>query len=77
MTFEEKLERLIERHEALTLTVESIAATSHENTDNIAKLTQNVDKLVEVSNRDAVDISRLAHIAESHEHRIEDLEGGR
>jgi len=36
-----------------------------------------VEKLVEVSNRDATDISSLARIAEAHEHRLENLEGGR
>ena len=43
----------------------------------IEKLTASIEKLVEVSNRDAIDISALARIAEAHEHRLENLEGGR
>ena len=69
MTFEEKLDKLMERHEALSQTVELIG---HE----LRTLTQNVNKLVEVSNRDAVDILKLANIAQDHEDRIKDLEQG-
>lgn len=46
-------------------------------TDRLATLGQNINKLVEVSNRDAVDIRALMHIAEAHEKRLERLEQGR
>ena len=38
-------------------------------------LTGNIETLVKVSNRDGVDILKLANIAENHDKRIEDLEG--
>jgi ABC-type transporter Mla subunit MlaD len=34
----------------------------------------NIDKLVEVTNRDAADIRALARIAESHDKRLDELE---
>jgi hypothetical protein len=43
----------------------------------IGRLTASIEKLVEVSNRAAVDIGALARIAEAHEHRLENLKGGR
>jgi hypothetical protein len=43
----------------------------------IERLTASIEKLVEVGNRDALDISSLARIAEAHDHRLENLEGDR
>lgn len=62
MTFEEGLERLKERHEALTQTVELVAGMQRENEKMIAQLGQFIDS--------------LARIAQSHERRIERLEEG-
>ena len=45
-----------------------------ENAAAIKAQTANIDKLVEMSNRDAIDIAALARIAEAHERRIGDLE---
>jgi hypothetical protein len=70
MSFEEGIERLKERHEALTQSVELLLIATRANTENIGKL-------VEVSNRDGVDIAALVRIAESHERRINGLEGER
>ena len=79
MTIDERLEKLAERHEALTQTVELMMA---ENRDR-----EKADREREKLNRDraqAVDrtmdqimegMARLLHIAEIHEHRIERLEG--
>ena len=61
MTFEESLERLKERHEALTQTVELMAAENRERDRRWAEVTEA--------------IARLLHIAEIHEHRISRLEG--
>ena len=41
----------------------------------LEQLTASVNKLVEVTNRDAVDIRALARIVESHDRRIADIEG--
>jgi len=42
---------------------------------SVEQLTASVNKLVEVTNRDAVDIRALARIAESHDTRIAGIEG--
>jgi hypothetical protein len=70
MTIDERIERLAERHEALTQSVELVLVATRENTDHIRKL-------VEVTNRDAEDIRALARIAEIHDKRITGIEDGR
>jgi len=62
MTIDERLERLTERHEALTQTVELIAAAQIKNDERMAELTDTMN--------------RLANIVIAHEQRIEDLEEG-
>lgn len=62
MTIEQRLEALTERHEALTQSVEMLLATSRE--------------LVTKSQQDGDNIRGLARIAEIHEQRLTDLEGG-
>ena len=51
MTIDERIERLTERHEALTQNVELLLVETRENTDHIRTL-------VEVTNRDAERFSR-------------------
>jgi hypothetical protein len=65
MNFEERLEKLTERHEALTQTVELMAA---ENRDRDRRWSKTLDQMME-------GIARLLHVAEIHEHRLENLEG--
>jgi hypothetical protein len=60
MTFEERLERLLERHEALAQTVE---LQGHR-----------IDQLIAATQQDAENIRALARIAEIHEHRLTHLE---
>jgi hypothetical protein len=60
MTFEERIQRLAERHEALTQTVELMSA---ENRERDRRMTEVMEA-----------IARLLHIAEIHERRIEHLE---
>src|SRR5580658_844902 len=67
MNFDERIERLTERHEALTQSVELLVIEAKATSDNIRKL-------VEMSNRDAIDIQALVRIAERHERRISDIE---
>ena len=62
MTIDERLDRLTERHEALTQTVELITADIR----NLTALMGQTDQF----------INRLAHIAEAHEQRIDRLEEG-
>lgn len=60
MTFEEKIDRLTERHEALSQTVELMG--------------HRISDLITAINADADNIRMLANIAQSHEHRLERLE---
>jgi prefoldin subunit 5 len=61
MTIDERLEKLAERHEALTQTVELIARA--------------IDGIKGYTNDIAEATARLLHIAQIHEHRITRLEG--
>jgi hypothetical protein len=65
LTIEERLEKLTERHEALTQTVE---LTASENRDRDQRWGKTLDQIME-------SIARLLHVAEIHEQRIERLEG--
>jgi len=62
MTIDERLERLAERHEALTQSVEILARTTQEHSQQITDITEAA--------------ARLLHIAQIHEQRITRLEGG-
>jgi hypothetical protein len=62
MTIDERLDRLTERHEALTQSVELIARTTSDNARQIKEL------------RDAA--AALLQIAQIHENRIPGLEQG-
>ena len=46
-------------------------------TASVDNLTQNMRKLVEVTNQDATAIRQLAVIAQRHEQRLDNLEGGK
>ena len=61
MTFEERLEKLVERHEALAQTVELMAAENRERDRRLGEIMEA--------------IARLVHVAELPERRIERLEG--
>ena len=63
MNIDERLDRLTERHEALTQTVELIAAAQIKNDERMAELTETM--------------TRLANIIIAHEQRIENLEDNR
>lgn len=65
MTIDERLEKLTERHEALTQAVELMAAENRDRDRNWGKQMGDVME----------GIARLLHVAEIHEHRIERLEG--
>ena len=68
MTIEERLEKLTERHEALTQTVVIIAGMQKENEKRFAETDRPVGQVLEA-------ITQLGHIAESHDHRLDNLEG--
>jgi uncharacterized coiled-coil protein SlyX len=84
MTIDERLDRLTDRHEALTQSVEMLRDRTAETwrvveqlTGKLDQLTDSVSKLVEVTNRDAVDIRALARIAELHDKPLSNIEHDR
>ena len=72
MTIEEKLEKLTERHEVLTLSVELIAA---ENRERDEKWDSRMGKLMGTTEKLVGAVAQLAGIVANHQHRIERLEG--
>jgi hypothetical protein len=72
MTIEERLEKLTERHEALTLSVELMAA---ENRERDEKWDSRMGKLMGTAEKLVGTVEQLAGIVANHEHRIERLEG--
>jgi archaellum component FlaC len=62
MTIDERLDRLTERHEALTQTVELIAAE--------------LQTLRVLAQQDGENIRALVRLAEIHERRLTEIEGG-
>jgi hypothetical protein len=69
MTVDERIEALVARHEALTARHEAL-------TMHVEIITRDIEKLGENSERDAENIRALARIAELHERRLTDIEGG-
>jgi hypothetical protein len=61
VNIDERLERLTERHEALTQTVEIVAAMQRENAQKIAELVKAVAGLVEIARRHEERLDRLDH----------------
>jgi len=69
MSIEERLERLTERHESLTQTVELMAAENRQVAEENKQRDRRLGEIME-------GLARLVHVAEIHEQRIERLEGG-
>jgi len=70
-----KSKSIDERLDALTMNLELMSHANEAQDLRIEKLTASIEKLVEVSNKDAVNLSALTRIAEAHERRPENLEG--
>ena len=66
MTFEEKMDRLTERHEAMAMNLELMIRESE--TQRV-----NIDKLLLLSSQDGEHIRGLARIAELHNAKLESL----
>jgi predicted nuclease with TOPRIM domain len=69
MTIDERLEKLTERHEALTQTVELMAAENRAGFERLGKVENILGQV-------ARSLDTLARVVELHEHRIDTLEGG-
>lgn len=68
MTTDERIDRLVQRHEALTQTVELLAAMQRDNEARFAQIGRNFESVHD-------SIKGLENIAAAHEHRITNLEG--
>ena len=72
---DQRLDRLTERHEALTQTVELIAAAQMKSDERLDRVTADIDKLTVLMAETGQFINQLAHIAAAHEQRLDHLEG--
>jgi hypothetical protein len=75
MTIDERLESLTARHEALTQTVELIAAMHRDNEKRFDLLSRDLQDLKTTAQQDGENIRALARIAEIHHERLTRLEG--
>jgi chaperonin cofactor prefoldin len=69
MNIDERLEKLTQRDEALSQSVELLVRQSHETDRRLNKMTEFINQIAEGT-------ARLLHVAEIHERRISKLEGG-
>lgn len=69
MNIDDRLERLAERHEALAQTVELLVAENRKTAEENRQRDRRLGEIME-------GIGRLLHVAEIHERRITQLEGG-
>lgn len=76
MTIDERLERLVERHEALAQTVELLAIETRELRAAQEKDAEHIRTITAAIQMDAENIRALARVAEIHERRLTRLEGG-
>jgi hypothetical protein len=81
MTIDDRLDRLTARHEALTQSVEILVHQQREWVDKSLQWQQKNDQWWEKNQTMMAHVleslDSLARIAQSHEHRLSDLEGGR
>jgi hypothetical protein len=75
MSIDERLEKLVERHEALTLSVELIAIENRKLDTLVTKIAIENRKLDALVAEIAGGIRSLVTVARSHERRISNLEG--
>jgi prefoldin subunit 5 len=69
-----RLDRLTERHEALTQTVEIIAGMQRENEKKISEITAAIAKHENFIDRLTNAVAQLVEIVRRHEERLENLE---
>jgi len=77
MNIDERLDRLTARHEALTQSLELLHHDVREQGKNIQEQGKNIAQLLDASRQDGEPIRALVRVAEIHERRHTDLEGGK
>jgi flagellar biosynthesis/type III secretory pathway chaperone len=63
MSFDERLERIAERHEALAHTVEIVAGMQQKNETLLTHVIESIDSLARIAH---VDEQRLSHLEDGH-----------
>jgi hypothetical protein len=76
LTPEERYAKIDARIEAIAMHLELTASMAHASESRMEKMEKRIDKLLTAVESDAENIRALARIAEIHEHRLSDLEGG-
>lgn len=74
MTFEERLDRIAEKHEALAQTVEILAGMQKDNEKKFSELGDYIRRVDEQLAATDAKIDRLADFINDHEERLNDLE---
>jgi hypothetical protein len=74
MNIDERLEKLAERHEALTQTVELIAAMQRDNEARFDQISRDLQDLKIAAQQDGEHIRALVRVAELHHERLTRLE---
>jgi hypothetical protein len=75
MSFDDRIDKLRERREALAQSVGMLLAGSEEQRKRTEEQGKNIDKMLRLVEIDADNIRSLARIAEAHDHRISGLGG--
>ena len=76
MNIDERIEALAASIDAQRVNIESLHSNVHELWEASQRHDRVIDKILVAVEQDGEHIRALARIAESHEHRITDLEGG-
>jgi len=76
MTPDERYAKIDARLEAIAMHLELTASMAHASETRTDKMEKRIDNLLAAVEKDAENIRALARIAEIHEHRLSDLEGG-
>lgn len=74
LTIDERIEKLVDRHEALTQTVELLAHEVIRQGERPEKQGEHTDRILPAISQDGENIRALANIAQAHQASIDGLE---
>ena len=77
MTTDERIEKLVERHEALAQTVERLTHPGIQQGERLEKQGEHLERQSENIDKLTEQIRMLANVAASHEERLDTIEGNR
>jgi prefoldin subunit 5 len=76
MTIDERLQFLLQSTESLHASTQQLQATVARMSETVGTFTTQIADLFKAAKQDGENIAALARIAEAHQHRLTDLEGG-